>query len=91
MGAQVELKSPGRSMLVGKMKVSLGDFSRDEQSVMLEPLLLPQRLKTLRAEHLAQSVWSINGAVDDDVGDMNALARKLGVQRLAQHTAAPHG
>jgi hypothetical protein len=30
MGAQVELKSPGRSMLVGKMKVSLGDFSRDE-------------------------------------------------------------
>jgi hypothetical protein len=35
MGAQVELKSPGRSMLVGKIKVSLGDFRRDEQSVML--------------------------------------------------------
>lgn len=91
MGAQVELKGPGRSMLVGKMKVSLRDFRRDEQSVMLEPLLLPQRLKTLSAEHLAQSVRSINGAVDDDVGDMNALASKLRVQRLTQHTPAAHG
>lgn len=80
MGAQVQLEGPGQAVLMRQVVVGVGHFGRYQQGVVVQALLLAQRLKALGAEHLAQGVWRVHRAVDDDVRDVDALARTLGVQ-----------
>ena len=91
MGAQVHLESPGRAVLVRDVKIGVGHLGRHQQTVVFQALFLAQRLETLSAHHLAQGVGRVHRAVDDDVRHMDALARELCVERLAQHSPTTHG
>ena len=89
--AQIELVRPARSMLLREVKVCFRDPLGKQQSVVFVAPGFPQQLKSFRPEHLAQSIGCVDGAVDDDVYDMDSLRGELRIERLAEHSSTTHG
>ena len=89
-GAHIQFVGPGGAVLLGQVEICIRDFGGQHQAVMLHALALPQLLKFLRTEHLAQGIGGIDGAVNDDMGYVNPLGRELRIQGLAQHAPPAH-
>ena len=70
-------------MLPGDVEIRLGHSLGHEQAVVLEAAGLAQLLEAFGAQYLAERIRRVDGAVDQDVGHVDALRRKLGVERLA--------
>ena len=78
-------------MLPGQVEIGVGDLLGKHQPVVLHAAGFPQFLEALRAQHLPQRVGCIYGPIDQNVGDVDALRRKLRVERLAKHSTPAHG
>ncbi len=50
-------------MLLGQMKIRVGDFFREHKAVVFHASGFPQFLNLLRAQHFSQGVRRIDGAV----------------------------
>ncbi len=70
-------------MLRSKMEKGVRNFSRQYESIVRQAFALSQCLKLLWAKHLAERVRCIHGPIDEDVGNVDTLWSKLGVERLA--------
>ena len=77
-------------MLVGQMPIGVGHIFGQKQSVF-RTNCVAQLLETLRPQQLAKRVRCINGSINDDVGNVNALWCKLGIQGLTEHATTAHG
>lgn len=65
-------------MLSREVGVGLRDLRWQHQSIVLVAAGLAQFLEPFRSQHFPQCVRRIDGAIDDDVDDVDAFRTKLG-------------
>lgn len=66
---------PGAPVLARNVKVSLRDLIRQEQAVMRQATRFPQLGKTFGPQHSPERVGCIDGAIDNDMGDMHPFGK----------------
>ena len=67
-------------MLLGEVQISFRDFFRQHKPVIFLAAALSQRLKLFCTEHFSKRVRCVNGAVYENVGNVNALGAKFRIQ-----------
>lgn len=80
---------PDRTMLVGNVEIRVGNMFRQKQSILATKALF-ELCEPVLPKHFAQRIWCIYRSINDNMRNVDTLRRKLGIERLAQHSPPAH-